>query len=284
MFTQQTPLLPRKILTTRFLKSSALLNRHRSQCETAQTPCYRKNFSFLVIVFIFCSSFSSFVDAAWAMDSWSKIVRPYLINNKTYYQLPPQDSFIQKGHASWYGPAFHGRKTSNGEDYNMHSLTAAHKTLPMDTVLLVKNLDNGKDTFVRINDRGPFVGGRILDLSYKAARELGIVGDGTARVQIVALAEGEINHNSELPTLHLKDLTRGEFYVQIGTFAKKFNADRLQKRFADAGHSTVVNQSLSPKNILYQVHVYAGKTLESAKTAEKALLARGYAGAFVIAK
>ncbi len=221
---------------------------------------------------------------AQTIDTWSKSQEPYIIGNKTYYQIPSSEGFIQKGLASWYGSPFHGRKTSNGEAYDMHSLTAAHKTLPMGTVLLVKNLENGKSTLVRVNDRGPFVGGKIIDLSYKAARSLGLINNGGAKVQIVALAEGEVKNAGEAPTLRYNDLALGEFYVQIGSFAKKNNAMRLQKRFADAGHTAIIHQSFQPKDILYRVHVYVGKTLKSAKTAEKSLLESGYAGAFVIAR
>lgn len=239
----------------------------------------------LLAAWFFLSGISlPFVANVQAMDSWSKAQEPYVVGNKTYYQIPSSEGFNQKGFASWYGPPFHGRKTSCGESYNMHSLTAAHKTLPMGTVLLVKNLENGKDTLVRVNDRGPFAGGRIIDLSYKAASALGIGENGMAKVQLVALAEGEIQNQGETPTLHYQDLALGEFYVQIGSFAKKNNAMKLQKRFTDAGHTTVIHESFNPKDILYRVHVYVGKTLQSAKIAEKALLESGYAGAFVIAR
>ena len=107
--------------------------------------------------------------------------KPYVINNKRYYPIPSAEGYIENGIASWYGGKFHGRKTSNGETYDMHSMTAAHKTLPMNTTLLIKNLDNGKSTVVRINDRGPFVQGRIVDLSFKAAQSLGIAQKGIAR-------------------------------------------------------------------------------------------------------
>ena len=238
----------------------------------------------LIICLFLIGSPVSLVNQAQGADSRSKTWESYAIDDKTYYPIPSSDGFTQKGFASWYGPAFHGHKTSNGEAYNMHSLTAAHKTLPLGTVLLVKNLDNGKDTLVRVNDRGPFAGGRIIDLSYKAARALGVVDNGMAKVQIVALAEGEIKNKGETPTLSYKNLELGEFYVQIGSFAKQFNAVKLQKRFADAGHTTVIHQSFNPGDILYRVHVYVGKTLQSAKIAEKALLESGYIGAFVIAK
>lgn len=166
----------------------------------------------------------------------------------------------------------------------MHSLTAAHKTLPMDTVLLVKNLENGKNTLVRVNDRGPLIRGRIIDLSYKAAKSLGVVGNGTAKVQIVTLADGTTTREGETATPDNEDYALGEFFVQIGSFAKESNATRLQKRFTDAGHTTIIHKSFSPKDILYGVRVYVGKTLHSAKTAEKALIESGYRGAFVIAR
>lgn len=238
----------------------------------------------LTICFLLPSISLSLAINAEATDSWSKSQEPFVIDDKTYYPIPSSGGFIQKGFASWYGPLFHGRKTSNGEPYDMHALTAAHKTLPMGTVLLVKNLENGKDTLVRVNDRGPFAGGRIIDLSYKAARELGVIGNGTAKVQIIALAEGEIKNKGEAPTLYYKDFAVGEFYVQIGSFAKQFNAVKLQKRFTDAGHATVIHNSFDPKDILYRVHVYVGKTMQGAKIAEKALLESGYVGAFVIAR
>lgn len=222
--------------------------------------------------------------SALATASWSVDDRPYTLGEKTYFRLPPDDSFIQHGLASWYGPSFHGRRTSNGERFDMHSLTAAHKTLPMDTVVLVKNLDNGKQTVVRINDRGPYLGGRILDLSHRAAHALGLKQQGTAKVQIVALAEGEVDENRQVTKLFRRNLEEGEFFVQIGSFSQQDNALRLQKRFNDAGHTAQVQQASKDDSLLYRVHVYVGKTLQAAKDAEKALLQSGYRGAFVIAR
>ncbi|MCI5212251.1 MAG: septal ring lytic transglycosylase RlpA family protein [Candidatus Electrothrix sp. ATG2] len=117
--------------------------------------------------------------------------RPYVIEGQTYYPIPTAEGYEETGLASWYGDPFHGRKTANGETYDMYGVTAAHKTLPMNTMLLVKNLTNGKTTIVRINDRGPFVDGRIIDLSYTTAQELDIVRNGTEKVQIVALCAAE---------------------------------------------------------------------------------------------
>lgn len=111
--------------------------------------------------------------------------RPYTIRGKTY--TPLRTVFtgdFQKGVASWYGPGFHGRKTSSGEVYDMHALTAAHNTLPLHTMVRVTNLDNNKDVVVRVNDRGPFVDDRVIDLSLNAAQQLGMVGPGIVPVQV----------------------------------------------------------------------------------------------------
>jgi rare lipoprotein A (peptidoglycan hydrolase) len=95
-----------------------------------------------------------------------------------------------EGTASYYGAEFHGRRTANGEIYNMYAMTAAHRTLPFNTWILVTNLDNGKQVTVRLNDRGPFVKGRIIDLSYGAAQKIGVIGPGTARVRLEVLELG----------------------------------------------------------------------------------------------
>ena len=111
-------------------------------------------------------------------------MRPYTINGKTYYPTTVSVGDTALGIASWYGPNFHGKKTSNGETYNMNAMTAAHKTLPMNTMVRVTNLSSGAQTTVRINDRGPFVAGRIIDLSKAAATSIGMIGTGTARVKL----------------------------------------------------------------------------------------------------
>lgn len=111
-------------------------------------------------------------------------MRPYTINGKTYYPTTVSVGDTASGVASWYGPNFHGKKTSNGEIYNMNAMTAAHKTLPMNTMVRVTNLSSGAQTTVRINDRGPFVAGRIIDLSKAAATSIGMIGAGTARVKL----------------------------------------------------------------------------------------------------
>lgn len=113
--------------------------------------------------------------------------KPYTVRGKTYYPLKSAKGFIEEGIASWYGPGFHGKKTSNGEKFNQNAMTAAHKLLPFNTKVSVTNLSTGKTIVVRINDRGPFVNNRVIDLAKGAAIKLGIIGSGTARVLIKSL-------------------------------------------------------------------------------------------------
>ena len=112
---------------------------------------------------------------------------PYEVFGKKYTVMSSSQGYREVGTASWYGAKFHGRNTSSGEPYDMHLATAAHKTLPLPTYAEVTNLDNGKKVVVKINDRGPFKGNRIIDLSYGAALRLGMIGSGTARVEVRAI-------------------------------------------------------------------------------------------------
>jgi peptidoglycan lytic transglycosylase len=215
---------------------------------------------------------------------YSPTQQPYVIDNQVYHPLPSASGFKEIGIASWYGPDFNGHTTSNGEIYNMYGQTAAHKLLPMNTILLVSNLENGRSTIVRINDRGPFIQGRILDLSYTAAKKLDLVDNGTAKVRVTAI--GRAGNTTAEPAVSSQniDFNLGEFYIQVGAFQRKGNALRLQRKFAEFGHSTIIQQFFSQKSILYRVCVYAGRELQGAYTAEKALHQHGWLGAFVVAK
>jgi len=148
---------------------------------------------------------------------------------------------LEEGNASWYGAPFHGRRTSNGEIYDMHQMTAAHRTLPFSTVVRVTNLTNGKQTEVRITDRGPFVEGRIIDLSMGAARAIDMVGAGVARVRL-ELVSGP-------------HPTAGQFTVQVGAFARPENATRLRTRLERTYQPILVQEYDSPKGKFYRVRV-----------------------------
>ncbi|MBW2086527.1 MAG: septal ring lytic transglycosylase RlpA family protein, partial [Deltaproteobacteria bacterium] len=126
-----------------------------------------------------------------ARKSYPLSGQSYTLKGQRYWILASAQSYVEKGVASWYGRKFHGKKTASGERYNMYDMTAAHKTLPLGTWVKVTNLSNFQDVTVKINDRGPFVKGRIIDLSYIAARLVGLVGKGTAWVRVEALGVPE---------------------------------------------------------------------------------------------
>ena len=167
-----------------------------------------------LLFFTGCSQKSGDVDYSFYKDTKnSKInnskemhkytMRPYSVFGITYYPFVAKIGDDFDGIASWYGPDFHSKKTSNGEIYDMYDMTAAHKTLPMNTVVKVENLENGKTIIVRIKDRGPFVKGRIIDLSNKAAHEIDMVRRGTAKVKVSVLGyNGEID-NRNAPTIEI---------------------------------------------------------------------------------
>ncbi len=146
-----------------------------------------------------------------------------------YCPMVSAEGFVETGIASWYGEKFHGRPTALGEPYNMYAMTAAHKTLPLPTRVRVTNLENGRRVELRVNDRGPFVKDRVIDLSYSAAQELGVVRRGTARVRVEALEPG----GSREPV-------GGAYaYLQAGAFAYRENAVKLYRRIRQAGISGV---------------------------------------------
>lgn len=213
--------------------------------------------------------------------------RPYEINGKTYYPLPSAQGFEETGVASWYGADFHGRQTSCGETYNMHGLTAAHKTLPMDTWLLVKNLGNDREVTVRVNDRGPFSKERILDLTRTAADHLGFLGKGTAQVRITALGEAEISSVGGVSGerfLSHPDFQAGEFFVQIGSFIDENNARRLKDKMLAQGRKTMVSRYDRGDLIFFRVQVSAGQNLAAARAVEREMSQSGFPDAFVIAQ
>lgn len=235
---------------------------------------------FLLVMAVSASSCSAAPEISGSYSDPTQ--KPYVINNQVYYPIPSAYGFTQRGIASWYGRDFHGRRTSNGESYDMHAMTGAHKTLPMHTVLLVKNRDNGREVVIRVNDRGPFVKGRIIDLSYAAARKLDMIGNGTARVSLVALGQAGTDRR-QIQEMAKKFYT-GEYYVQIGSFKNRAYAQRLQHRFREAGHTTFIQEYQKGSEVYHRVRVYVGQTLEGAQQAQRILERRGYRNAFVIAR
>ena len=178
--------------------------------------------------------------------------KPYVVNGNIYY---PHKSvpigWSERGIASWYGPNFHGRYTSNGEIYNMYDYTAAHKTLPMNTIVKVTNLNNGKSVIVRINDRGPFVKGRIIDLSYAAGKKIGLDITGTAPVKL------------EVIGFKGKSYVSG-YKIQVGAFANRAGALKIVNRYKKIGYNTKVMRVGN----LYKVYIKGFKSYKEAKNFE----------------
>ncbi len=208
--------------------------------------------------------------------------KPYTVNGRTYYPLPSAVGYVEEGLASWYGPGFHGRRTASGEIYNMYAFTAAHRVLPLGTYVLVTNLENGRRVVVRINDRGPFVPGRIIDLSYAAARALGMVKKGVARVRVVALAEGRKTPKG-VTFRRIPALEKGEFYFQVGSFKNYANAVRLRERLARRFSSVVIEPFSSPQGTFYRVKIFLAYDLKEARRRAESLR-REFPQAFLVAR
>lgn len=154
----------------------------------------------------------------------------YRVLGKRYVVLATEEGYVERGVASWYGPTFHGESTSNGEKYNMYGMTAAHKTLPLPCYVRVTNLKNGKSVVVRINDRGPFVANRLIDLSYSAAVALDMLKEGTTLVEVRAITVQEpdnLTRTAQQPPPAL--------YVQVGAFSDQSNAQRALSRLKSGG-------------------------------------------------
>jgi rare lipoprotein A len=210
--------------------------------------------------------------------------KPYKVFGKWYQPLADARGFRQRGIASWYGKDFHGKKTSNGETYNMYAMTAAHKTLPLGTHVRVHNLENGRKVDVRVNDRGPFVRGRIIDLSYTAANKIGIVGPGTAKVEIFARGTPTTTDGGGSSSYAQTDFNTGNFTFQVGAFVNRENAERLKNDLAKSyknAHITVYDRG---DKVFYRVRVGRFTTLDQAARQEDILIQDGFPDAFVVAE
>ncbi|HUI68432.1 MAG TPA: septal ring lytic transglycosylase RlpA family protein [Nitrospirota bacterium] len=208
--------------------------------------------------------------------------RPYTVYGQRYEPLESHEGFVQTGVASWYGKDFHGKTTSNGEIYDMNAMTAAHKTLPLGVYVKVYNRDNGREAIVRINDRGPFVKGRIIDLSYGAAKKLGIDVAGTASVRIEALGyrvggpAGREEYSSQV------NYDAGNYTVQVGAFKDYQNAVKLSEEMKKAVGFSEIHPAIVYGELFYRVYAGNHTSLKSAEAAETNFSEHGYPGSFVV--
>jgi len=176
--------------------------------------------------------------------------KPYTALGNRYHPLKSAKNYRARGTASWYGKKFHGRRTSSGEPYDMFAMTAAHTILPLPSFARVTNLDNNRSVVVKINDRGPFLHNRIIDLSYAAATKLGITAAGTGRVEVVALdpRQQQVEDNQQLTTAPITGIAGttarqspevSQYLLQLGAFASLDNALNLRVRIQQAGYRVV---------------------------------------------
>lgn len=211
--------------------------------------------------------------------------KPYRVNGTWYQPIPNARGFKQTGIASWYGQNFHGRKTSNGESYDMYGMTAAHKTLPLGTYVRVNNLENKKTVDVRVNDRGPFARGRIIDLSYSAAKKIGIVGPGTARVKVVALGAPRSKTGGNGGSAYVPiDYYSGNFTFQVGAFTERANAERLVAKLRQRYQNAHMVAFFDGRRTLYRVRIGRSTNLEEAVAYEAQLVSEGFGEAFIVAQ
>ncbi|MGM0678908.1 MAG: septal ring lytic transglycosylase RlpA family protein, partial [Pseudomonadota bacterium] len=222
-------------------------------------------------------------DAVPRVEPRSRYGNPdsYVVNGKRYYVKTSSQGYVERGHASWYGKKFHGHRTSSGETYDMYAMTAAHKSLPLPTYAEVTNLENGKKIIVKVNDRGPFHPGRIIDLSYAAAKKLGMSGKGTAPVQVKALEPRQparpvqvkrqgassryiaarmghqVPDKPAITNQHDSASTslNSAIFIQVGAFSSRNNAEQLRSRLGRQFNNLNVAAAFHDDTRLYRVRI-----------------------------
>ena len=200
----------------------------------------------------------------------------YRVGGKTYYVQRTARGYRARGNASWYASKFHHQRTSSGEPYDMYSLTAAHRTLPIPCYLRVTNLQNGRTVIVRVNDRGPFHSDRLIDLSYGAAVKLGIFPKGTAPVEIEAVNPSWGGARLASPA---KTESQGHYYLQVGAFQSSVSANQFRNRLSQWTKTQVMVHQVGRR---YQVQVGPFDNTSESEQMKKILLRHGIKGAFSI--
>mgnify|MGYP005841425335 CR=1 FL=1 len=207
----------------------------------------------------------------------------YTVFGRTYRTLERADGYRERGIASWYGRKFHGRRTSSGEPYDMYAMTAAHRSLPLPTYVRVTHLGSGRQVVVRVNDRGPFVNNRLIDLSYAAASKLGMTETGTAPVEVEALAAAGPAKAASAPVVPPAEAAGVRYFLQVGAFSKRGNAlallQRLERTDLDAPVSLSRNAG---SDGLYRVRLGPLADVAAVDRVSARLGAHGIADAHVV--
>ncbi|WP_404368588.1 septal ring lytic transglycosylase RlpA family protein [Marinobacter sp.] len=219
---------------------------------------------------------------------------PYTVWGKSYDVMSSADGYVERGIASWYGEKFHGHKTSNGEVFDMYAMSAAHKSLPIPGYARVTNLDNGQSVIVRVNDRGPFHGDRLIDLSWAAAKKLGYQSRGTARVEVAAITvredgtmslAGKPFPDAGAPVpLSPPSESRGEgLFVQLGSFGLAEGASSLsEKARGQTSHPVRVRRVDTAAGIFHRVQIGPFRDPNAARKEQKTFERQGFGQATVL--
>jgi rare lipoprotein A len=211
----------------------------------------------------------------------------YTVDGQTYHVLPECAGYHDRGIASWYGMKFHGGRTSDGDIYDMYAMTAANKVVPLPCFVRVTNLENHRSVIVKVNDRGPFVANRIIDLSYAAAKKLGVVATGTALVDVTAVEPGApapaTGAAATSIPISTNDAEKPQLYVQIGAFAEAANAERVRQNLetADIKPVLIVTTTAGDKT-LYKVRIGPLADVTAVDQLTGRLVTLGYADAQVV--
>jgi rare lipoprotein A len=237
--------------------------------------------------------------------------QPYSVYGREYVPVANARGYRERGVASWYGRKFHGRRTSSGEPYDMYAMTAAHKTLPLPSYARVTNLDNGRAVVVRVNDRGPFLHNRLIDLSYAAAARLGIAGNGTGLVEVEAIVPGEAPMVAQKPKVETfaialpaskpiieiipsaqaapvetpaRATPTAQMYVQAGAFREWDHAAQLRARLEREAFQPVFIQSVmgAGETRLYRVRIGPVTSVEEGDRLTESLAAHGVTDALIV--
>ncbi len=203
----------------------------------------------------------------------------YTVNGQTYRTLTSSAGYVERGIASWYGTKFHGRRTSSGETYDMYAMSAAHKTLPIPSYVRVTNLQNGRSLIVRVNDRGPFIDNRLIDLSYAAATKLGILDHGTGLVEVRAFSPDAPEEPAPQETSPATKL-----YIQAGAFQSLDNAERLRTQLLDkiTDEIEIIKTRLND-TVLYRVRIGPVADMGDADRLTRTLTRFGVTSARIVA-
>lgn len=209
--------------------------------------------------------------------------KPYTVAGKRYEPLSSHEGYVQEGIASSYGRDFHGRKTSSGEAFDMNSMTAAHKTLPLGVYVKVRHKRTGREIVVRINDRGPFVRDRIIDLSEEAARRLEMIREGVAAVKITALGYKTDQTSRDAQYRAPVSYDNGSFALQVAALKNRANAyryaDELKRKYGAAD----VQEANVEGSMFYRVRLGHYSSLQTAQSAQESFERKGFPGNFVVA-